>query len=343
MGKPLISTEEKATVTTQAQWLTATGPGQVTIDKGQTETLPEGHVRVQVAYVGVCHSDTAMVREGQGPFPSRLGHEVSGTITESTDPVLPAGMPIAAYITNGYATEIIVPNNRIIPLHPGCSLKDAALAEPLACVIGGLEMLDLGQVSEVILVGAGFMGLMALRLLVAQGHRVTVIEPRETARELASNWGADRTLHPDQIPPAMMQNNPVVIEATGAAAGLDLAANMVQIGGTLGIMGYHQSNGGKRTVDMESWNYRALRVLSLHHRNPTDVMRWMDRAQLLSAHKILSPSELVDSLVRLEDLPALFAGHGVHGSIKTLLDLTGEVTETGGKGEPSDTHVPPTL
>ena len=322
MGKPLISTKEQATETKLARWLTATGPGKVTIDHGQPEILPDGHVRVRVAYVGVCHSDTAMVREGQGPFPSRLGHEVSGTIIESADPDLPAGMRIAAYVTNGYATEISVPNDRIITLHPDCSLPDAALAEPLACVIGGLEMLELAQVSEVILVGAGFMGLMALRLLVAQGHRVTVIEPRDTTRELANRWGADRTFNPDEITDAMTQSNAVVIEATGAAAGLDLAASLVQIGGTLGIMGYHQSNGGKRTVDMESWNYRALRVLSLHHRNPADVMRWMDRAQRLSAHKILSPSDLVDSLVRLEDLPAIFAGEGGHNSIKTLLDLT---------------------
>jgi threonine dehydrogenase-like Zn-dependent dehydrogenase len=322
MGKPLISTLDQKAETKLARWLTAIGPGKVTIDQGQPEVLPDGHVRVRVAYVGVCHSDTAMVREGQGPFPSRLGHEVSGTITESTELAFPTGMPVAAYVTDGYATEIIVPKDRIIPLHPGCSLRDAALAEPLACVIGGLEMLELAQVSEVILVGAGFMGLMALRLLIAQGHRVTVIEPRDTARELANKWGADRTFSPDEITDAMMQNNSFVIEATGAAAGLDLAASLVQIGGTLGIMGYHQSNGGKRTVDMESWNYRALRVLSLHHRNPEDVMRWMDRAQRLSAHKILSPSDLVDSLVRLEDLPALFAGEGGHNSIKTLLDLT---------------------
>jgi threonine dehydrogenase-like Zn-dependent dehydrogenase len=323
VGKPLTNAEEhSAVITTLARWLTATGAGAVTLDQGQAQLLPDGHVRVEVAYVGVCHSDTAMVREGQGPFPSRLGHEVSGRITESTDPALPVGMPVAAYITDGYATEIIVPNDRIVPLHAGCSLRDAALAEPLACVIGGLEMLDLAHIPEVVLVGAGFMGLMALRLLVAQGHRVTVIEPRETAKELASRWGAERTLHPDEVTDAMAQNYPVVIEATGAAAGLDLAAGLVEIGGTLGIMGYHQSSGGKRTVDMESWNYRALHVLSLHHRDPADVMRWMDRAQRLSAHRILSPSELVDSFVRLEDLPALFTGQGGHDSIKTLLDLT---------------------
>lgn len=324
MGKPLTTTLSSETSSEHQliQHLTAFGQGSVRIEQSEPEELPEGHVRMDVAYVGVCHSDTAMVREGQGPFPSRLGHEVSGTITESTDRGLPAGTKAAAYVTNGYATEIFVPTDRIIPLHPGCSLIDAALAEPLACVIGGIDMLDLAHIPETVLVGAGFMGLLALRLLVAQGHRVTVIEPRTVARDLASGWGAHRVLHPDEVTEEMTQNNPVVIEATGAAAGLELASKLVQIAGTLGIMGYHQSHQGQRTVDMESWNYRALRVLSLHHRNAADVMRWMDRAQRLSAHRILSPSELVDSLVRLCDLPALFTGTGAHNSIKTILDLT---------------------
>jgi threonine dehydrogenase-like Zn-dependent dehydrogenase len=324
VGKPLNAAASTGfrRGTAGVRHLTATGRGTVIIEEATRQALPPGHVRVHVAYVGVCHSDTAMVREGQGPFPSRLGHEVSGTIVESDHPALPDGTRVAAYVTNGYATEIIVPADRVVPLHPGCSLLDAALSEPLACVIGGIEMLNLARVPDVVLVGAGFMGLMALRLLVTRGHRVTVIEPRSVARDLATGRGAHRVLHPDDVTDEMAQDNPVVIEATGTAAGLDLAGKLVEIAGTLAIMGYHQSSQGQRTVDMESWNYRALRVLSLHHRDPRDVMLWMDRAQRLSAHQILSPSEFVDSLVRLPELPVLFSDAGGHHSIKTVLDLT---------------------
>ena len=78
---------------------------------------------------------------------------------------------------------------------------------------------------------------------------------------------------------------------------------------------------------MESWNYRALKVLSLHHRDPHDVLRWIDRAQRLSAHGILRPSELVDTTVTLDELPAAFAGEASYTAVKTLLDLTGEQAE----------------
>lgn len=299
----------------------ATGPGVLQIEHGESEVLPGGHVRVRVAYVGVCHSDTAKVREGQEPFPARLGHEVSGTITESTDAALPVGTQVAAYVSDGYATEIVVPTDRIIPLNPGCDLVDAALSEPFACVIGGIEMLDLAHVPEVVVVGAGFMGLMAVRLLAARGHRIIVVEPRDEMRERALALGAQTALTPAEAS-ALEQGCEVVIEATGAAAGLELAASLVKIAGTLGVMGYHQSNAGARTVNMESWNFRALRVLSLHHRNPDDVMRWMDRAQRLAALGIVRPSELVDARVALDDLPGLFATNEKAGAIKTVLAFT---------------------
>lgn len=299
-----------------------TGPGMAALNRAKSVPLAPGHVRLRVAYAGICHSDTAKVREGQGSFPSRLGHEVSGTVIESQEPGLPEGTRAAAYITDGYANEVQVPADRIVPLHPGCSLADAALAEPLACAIGAVEMLELARTPEIVLVGAGFMGLLALRLLVARGHSITVIEPRRRARDIAMRWGAATALSPEDTPEAMAANSPLVLEATGSAAGLELAGSLVRIAGTLGILGYHQSDQGRRTVNMESWNFRALRVLSLHHRDPNDVMRWMDRAQSLSANRVVVPSELVDRRISLAELPDLFQ-HGEHGgTIKTLLDLT---------------------
>jgi threonine dehydrogenase-like Zn-dependent dehydrogenase len=303
------------------RYLIETAPQTVDVAEADLSHLESGHVRVAVAHVGVCHSDTARVAGARGPFPARLGHEVSGRVTESLAPDVQTGTRVVAYVEDGYATELIVPRHRVVPLHPECDLVDAALAEPLACVIGAVEMLDLTRVPHVVIVGAGFMGLLTLRLLVAAGHKVIVIEPREAAQEKARAWGAEVVLSPDEAPAAFPAGAPVVIEATGAAGGLSLASDLTAIAGTLGIMGYHQSGGGQRIIGMESWNYRALRVLNLHHRDPKDVLRWIDRAQRLSAHGIVRPSELVDSRVSLDDLPKLFANPLTYGAFKTVLDI----------------------
>jgi len=138
------------------RFLLETAPQTVEVTEGESPALPPGSVRVEVAYVGVCHSDTARVAVGRGPFPARLGHEVSGSVTESAVSGIEVGSRVVAYVEDGYATELVVPAERIVPVHPDCSLVDAALAEPLACVIGGIEMLDLTHESEIVLVGSGF-------------------------------------------------------------------------------------------------------------------------------------------------------------------------------------------
>jgi threonine dehydrogenase-like Zn-dependent dehydrogenase len=302
-------------------YLIESGPRLVEVVEAEAVPLESGQVRVAVAHVGVCHSDTARIAAARGPFPARLGHEVSGIVIESrADDVVP-GTRVVAYVADGYATELVVPRNRVVPLHPDCDLVDAALAEPLACVIGAVEMLELARVPQIVLVGAGFMGLLTLRLLVAGGHRVVVIEPRAAAQQWARKWGAEAVLPPEDAPAAFPEGAAVVIEATGAAGGLALASDLTSIAGTLGILGFHQSGGGRRTVGMEGWNYRALRVLNLHHRDPEDVMRWIDRAQRLSAHGIVRPSELVDGRVSFDDLPAVFADPLAHGAFKTVLDV----------------------
>lgn len=301
------------------RYVQTTGKLASSVVQAHPEPLPEGHVRLAVAYVGVCHSDLAAVAEGDGDSPRRLGHEVSGVVTESAAANRPPGTRVAAHVSDGYASEIVVPAARTVVLHRDCSLLDGALAEPVACVIGGLEMLSFRDYPRVVLVGTGFMGLLALRYLTALGHRVLAIEPRPNARELARHWGADAVVHPDEVDDRMRRNQPIVIEATGAATGLNLASDLVGIDGTLGILGYHQSNGGARTVDMQGWNFRALRVVSLHNRSTDNILTWMDRAQRSAALGFIRPSGLVDKRVSLDELLDVLTSQHEHDAIKTVL------------------------
>ncbi len=306
------------------RYVQATGKLAASVIYGEPGALPDGHVRVAVAYAGVCHSDLAAVAEGEGDFPRRLGHEVSGVVTETATGTRPVGTRVVAYVDDGYASEIVTPVGRTVPLHPDCSLLDGALAEPVACVIGGLEMLSFREHAQVVLVGAGFMGLLALRYLTAIGHRVLAIEPRTTAQELARSWGADTVFHRDEVPDAMHLTQPIVIETTGTAAGLQLASDLVAVDGTLGVLGYHQSNGGRRIVDMRGWNFRAMRVVSLHNRSAENILTWIDRAQRSAALGFISPGQLVDAQVDLNELTDVFASKPGHDAIKTVLHLDGE-------------------
>jgi threonine dehydrogenase-like Zn-dependent dehydrogenase len=288
------------------RYLTAIGRGQVEVRDEPSQALAPGEVRVRVAFTGVCHSDTSQVREGWGTFPFRIGHEVSGTVVESADDVVPTGSRVVAYVEDGYATEIVAPASDVVVLDPSCDLLDAALAEPLACVIGGVAMLDLSRVDSAVVVGAGFMGLLTIGYLAAMGHRVVAVEPREKARQLAREVGAETVVDPRSVPETWRATYPLVVEATGVPSGLTLASDLAGVGGTLGIMGYHQSDGGHRQIDLRSWNFRCLRVLNLQNRNRQDGLRWIDRAQRMSARGVVNPGRLVDLELSLDDLAELF-------------------------------------
>lgn len=85
------------------------------------------------------------------------------------------------------------------------------------------------------------------------------------------------------------------------------------------ILGYHQSNGGERTVDMQGWNFRVLCVVSLHNRRTDDILTWMDRAQRSAALGFICPSRLVDRRVNLDELPDVLTNKHEHDAIKTVL------------------------
>lgn len=284
--------------------------------------LADGHVRIQVHAAGVCHSDIAAIAACEYEEPVHRGHEIAGVVIESRVTDVPVGTRVAAYVGDGYATHVDAPPHHLVAIDDACSLLDAALAEPVTCVIGGVEMLHLTDCDDIVVVGAGFMGLIATRYLALLGHTVTVIEPVAVRREAALKAGARQALHPDEAAVGLSDAATVVIEATGGAAGLELAGSLVAVGGTLGILGYHQSDLGQRTVPMQQWNFRAITVRNLHHRSEEQVLRWMHRAQQSAALGGIVPSLFVDAELTLDDAPrVLTAAPAAESAIKPVFIL----------------------
>jgi threonine dehydrogenase-like Zn-dependent dehydrogenase len=226
-------------------------------------------------------------------------------------------------VEDGYATEVVAPGTALVPLSPACDLLDASLAEPLACVLGAVEMLDLSRLDRVVVVGAGFMGLLTVDCLTAIGHEVVVIEPRPVAREKASELGAAWVLAPGEVDVAALTSE-MVIEATGTSGGLQTASDLVATNGTLGILGYHQSGNGRRTVDMREWNFRALKVLNLQHREQSDLLRWINRALRMMARGVIRPSGFVDCFLSIDELPRAFGDDPPAYDFKAVLRTTAE-------------------
>lgn len=94
--------------------------------------LPEGHVRIDVAWTAINRADL-MQRAGAYPPPPGaseiLGLEVSGTIADVGEGVcdFSPGDEVCALLTGGgYATSVVVPAVQVLPVPKGLSLKEAA-------------------------------------------------------------------------------------------------------------------------------------------------------------------------------------------------------------------------
>jgi len=182
-----------------------------------------GEVLIKVEACAVCGTDIKVFHHGHRliTFPRVTGHEVTGKIIEVAQdvskyksgdrvaiaPAVPCGdcyychrgkqamcenlQAIGYFWNGGFAEYMIVPkiavdNGCVNILPDNVSFEEGALAEPLACVINGQELSNVGMGDTVVIIGTGPMGCLHAELARAIGATKTVmIEVSEERLELA--------------------------------------------------------------------------------------------------------------------------------------------------------------
>jgi L-iditol 2-dehydrogenase len=155
------------------------------------------------------------------------------------------------------------------------SAEHAALLEPLACVVHGLECVDWQHVERVLILGLGVMGLLFAQLL----PRYTAAERHAAGRrpfglELARSWGLssvwdvrDRSLD-EQLP--ALERFDCVLECTGRLEGWQHASERTAPGGQALIFG-GLPRGTVFPVDSYRLHYEEVNLLGSFHFSPRDV------------------------------------------------------------------------
>jgi threonine dehydrogenase-like Zn-dependent dehydrogenase len=229
------------------------------------DPAPE-QVRVRILACGICASELHAVHDPLDSYPVSMGHEPVGVIEavgSGVDDLMP-GTRVTGGFGPSFADQVLADHRHIVVVPEDLSLEDA-VGEPLGCVVEGRRRTRVVAGDRIALVGAGYMGMLMLQVLMVSGAGSTVvIDPRDDARRTASTFGAAETLTPDDVPEDADGSFDVVIEATGTQPGLDLATRLVREHGVLSILGYHQ--GPPRSVDMQVWNWKAIDVVNAHVR-----------------------------------------------------------------------------
>ncbi len=273
-------------------------------------------VLVKVAACGVCASELSHWTGRPGAdYPARIGHEVSGTVASTGASVrgFGTGDRVAVWTTGaGYADYVTVPADCCRPMPAGLPAA-LGLVEPIACASNAVELAEVRLADRVLVVGAGFMGLLITQLVALRGAReVIVADTRPDVLRLAAVLGATETIDVSTSPLRTRVSDltsgagaDVTFEVTGRQGALDVIGDVTRMSGKLVLVGFHL--GGPRQIPLSQWNWMAFSLLNAHFRDINVIMRGMSVGMDLLAAGQLRMEPLVTHRFRLTDIDDAFA------------------------------------
>lgn len=229
-------------------------------------------ILIRTESCGVCEGDVFRYRTRKElKEPELLGHEGSGEVVavgRNVSDVAPGDSVTA--LGGAYAEYFVVESNAVIKL-PSATDAHWTLGEPIACFVHASHRFGIQPGNKVAVLGCGYMGIGCLQMVkLQQAGTIIAIEPQEQRRDNAIHFGADTVYDPTGTKPEDVLEDlgefDVVIEATGVAPAIDLCTALVKQHGRIILVGYHQSNHGRRDIDMKTWNYKAIDVVNGHVR-----------------------------------------------------------------------------
>jgi L-iditol 2-dehydrogenase len=299
-------------------------------------------VRVRVALT--CGTDFKVWKQGHHARmiqpPAIFGHELAGVIEKTgsavSDRFRPGMRVVAAnsapcgqcfyclkgqanlcedlVFNNGaYAQYTVIPGRivreNLMEIPAGLSFIDAALVEPLACVLRGVEETGIRQGDTTVVIGCGPIGLKFIRILSKRGVRVIAIGKRQSQMKAAERLGAIATFD------ASLIENPVpavrelthgkgadsVIEAVGSPSTWQNAIQMVRCGGTVNLFG-GCPRGSKVEFEPSILHYSEITIKSTFHHTPRFIREALDAI----ARGEVRASDFVTGEIPLSGLPDLF-------------------------------------
>lgn len=240
-------------------------PSRVTLEEVADPPCEIDEVVVRVAQVGICGTDLHIYRgEYPSAFPLIAGHEFGGEIVEvgkgvtqlrpgqrvAVDPNLACGQchfcrrqaanhclnwqGIGVTLPGGFAEYVAAPARACYPVPDALTDAQAAFVEPLSCVIHALNRLRVWPGDDVLIFGAGPMGLLLVQALRHSGaSQLVVVEKEATRRSLARQMGATAVLDSDTTQlERLWQLAPhgfgVVVDATGVPAVIEQALGFLK-------------------------------------------------------------------------------------------------------------------
>jgi L-iditol 2-dehydrogenase len=205
--------------------------------------------------------------------------------------------------------RIVEKNTLLVP--DGVALEHAALTEPLACVVRGLEESGAKAGDTMVVIGAGPIGLMFMHVAELAGVKVIAVVKREDQIATATLFGATKVLQVEAVEDVVEATRAltsegrgadVVIDAVASPAAWEWAVDMVRKGGAVNFFG-GPPRGTKVQLDTNRLHYGDITLKASFHHTPATCRT----AFGLVTNGRFKCAEYITGRAGLDEVPGLFA------------------------------------
>jgi len=323
-----------------------TGAERIEIKEMEKPVPKKGEILVKVKACALCTWEQRIYKGiSRVPFPFIGGHEVSGIVEELGEGVdenrWKRGQKVALRLLaacgecyycrigehnlcemigkkeqnglpfpgpGGLSEYLTVSSTKLFKLADDLSLEVGSLSEPLACVIHSIERANIEIGNDVVIIGAGVMGLLHVMVAKKRAARVIVSETNEERRKLASELGADEVFDPSEEDPIEKvkkltdgRGAEVVINTTAVS---DVAQMAIQMAGKTGRIIFYSSQHPDNPINVSpDWIHNSEITIT---GSVSPSLSDFQKATKLLSSKIIKPESLISEVITFDRIQEAF-------------------------------------
>lgn len=312
-------------------------------------------VLIKVMACGICGTDVHIYNGDEGaaatPPKTVLGHEFSGIVEAVGEGVTDVKegdrvcvdpnklcnecyyckngtghfcenmIGIGTTVNGGFSEYCVVPASQVYKIADSTTFEAAAMSEPVACCVHGIDMCNISCGDTVAVIGGGMIGMIMLQLAKLSGAgRIIMIEPVAEKRDTAKKLGADICIDPiSQNVEEVIKNNGIerisaVIECVGKTATVEQA---IKIAGRNSVVMMFGLTAPNDTITVKPFEiFKKEIVLKALFINPYTQKRVLE---LIDNGKI-DVSSIVYGIEPLDKLPEILGDSALRSKGKFIIN-----------------------
>jgi len=291
------------------------GPKQIRFDELPIPEPGPRQALVRVRACALCTWEQRMYTGEERFYPLAGGHEVSGelvklgsqvyTDAQIGDRVMASPLTRCGYCEScrrgldnicdnnrkpfretdvpgpaGLAEYILLEDYQLYKANNEASFEEISLTEPLACVLRSVRKARVERADNVVIAGAGIMGLFHLILTKRIGAHVIVSDPNPERAAFAQEMGADAVIDPTQEPFADQvktltggRGADVILCAVSVASVVEQAVEAVAKGGRVHVYASIYPRGTRISIDPNPFHSKEIVLTGTMSQDKEDVLQ----------------------------------------------------------------------